>query len=250
MNNDTIAQADHPLLPLIELAQDGLEIIDETVRDYQCIVVKQARVNGKVGRKEYMRLKVRHGGQSEDHVVPFSVYTRFLKPRHIQGQEAIWIEGRFDDKIVAHPPGMMNFCRLYLDPDGSVAMSGNRYSIRNIGMKNLVVKMLEKGQAGLRDKNCQARIERGVQIGDQSCFLLEILHPFQKPGLEFHIGRVYISEDFGLPVAYEGFLWPQEPGGELPLLEKYYYVNVELNVGLTDQDFDPDNEDYDFPARN
>ena len=31
------------------------------------------------------------------------------------------------------------------------------------------------------------------------------------------------------------------------LLEEYTYVDVQLNVGLIDADFDPDNPRYDFP---
>ena len=35
--------------------------------------------------------------------------------------------------------------------------------------------------------------------------------------------------------------WPETPGGEPPLEEEYTYLDVELNVGLKDSDFDPDN---------
>lgn len=31
------------------------------------------------------------------------------------------------------------------------------------------------------------------------------------------------------------------------LEEEYTYMDVKLNVGLTDEDFDPDNKTYQFP---
>ncbi|MFM7739362.1 MAG: DUF1571 domain-containing protein, partial [Planctomycetota bacterium] len=30
--------------------------------------------------------------------------------------------------------------------------------------------------------------------------------------------------------------------------EEYTYIEVKLNVGLTDKDFDPANEEYEFPG--
>jgi hypothetical protein len=36
-------------------------------------------------------------------------------------------------------------------------------------------------------------------------------------------------------------------GGEPPLIESYSYSDIKLNAGLTDKDFDYENEEYDFP---
>ena len=51
------------------------------------------------------------------------------------------------------------------------------------------------------------------------------------------------------PVRYAAYGWPAVPGGEPQLLEEYTYFNITLNVGLTDEDFSPDNPNYNFPAR-
>ncbi len=37
-----------------------------------------------------------------------------------------------------------------------------------------------------------------------------------------------------------------QPGGQPQLLEEYTYLNVKLNVGLTDADFDDKNPEYNF----
>jgi outer membrane lipoprotein-sorting protein len=49
-----------------------------------------------------------------------------------------------------------------------------------------------------------------------------------------------------IPLRYAAYLWP-EKDGEPVLEEEYTYLNVQLNVGLTDADFDPENENYHFP---
>jgi hypothetical protein len=50
-----------------------------------------------------------------------------------------------------------------------------------------------------------------------------------------------------VPIRYAAWTWPEKAGEEPPLLEEYTYVDMKLNVGLTDKDFDPDNSAYNFP---
>ena len=38
-----------------------------------------------------------------------------------------------------------------------------------------------------------------------------------------------------------------DAGGEPWLIERYFYRELEINPGLQDIDFDPDNPDYDYP---
>jgi hypothetical protein len=51
-----------------------------------------------------------------------------------------------------------------------------------------------------------------------------------------------------LVLMFRSFGWPEKEGDEIPLLESYTYHDVEINVGLTDEDFDPDNPKYNFPT--
>ena len=250
INNEAIAAAEHPLLPLLDVAKSAYEQISKTVLDYQATVVSQVQVDGQLGEEKYMIIKIRHEREDGDRKIPFSVYTRFLKPVNTAGQEAIWVAGENDDKIIAHPAGLFNLIRVKLDPEGALAMKGNRYSIRHIGMKNLLKKMLEKGEEGLKNDGCQVRIERNVKVGDVTCTMLEIVYPEQMSDIDFHKARIFIDDQRGLPIAYEGYLWPEQLGKEPPLLEKYIYTNVKLNNGFTDFEFDPDNPQYNYPGGN
>jgi hypothetical protein len=49
-----------------------------------------------------------------------------------------------------------------------------------------------------------------------------------------------------VPVHYEAYDWPKQPGEPPVLLERYTYTDLKLNPGLTDADFDPKNPEYKF----
>jgi hypothetical protein len=68
----------------------------------------------------------------------------------------------------------------------------------------------------------------------------------RKPESGFMRARVFVDNEYRVPVFYAAYDWPKEEGGKPVLLELYAYRRVKLNVGLTDKDFDPTNPDYNF----
>jgi hypothetical protein len=249
ITQQTIDDADHPLEPLIQLAEATLEEIDRSVEDYTATMISQVFVDDKLQDEKYLACKIRNQRTGDDGTeVPFSVYTKFLKPANVAGQEAIWVFGRNDDKLIAHATGLMNLKRVHLDPDGRIAMSGNRYPIRDIGIRNLVVKMIDFAKKDLQYDECSVSIKRNVTVNERTCTVIEAVHPFERPHFEAHISRIYLDDERNIPIAFEGYLWPEKKGDEPPLLEKYYYTDVKINAGLTDEDFDPGNEAYNYPS--
>ncbi len=249
INQELIDNADHPLDPLLEMARASVSVVDEQVQDYTATIIKRVRWQGRLQEEQFVFCKIRHGRAATDseQAIPFSVYTRFLKPK--AGQEAIWVEGHNDNKLIGHgPPGLFNVLTLHLDIDSSLAMNGNRYSIKHIGMLNLIKEMLEKGERDRPYGDCEVRIARNIPVGKALCTRLEIVHPHQASHFEFHRAEIYIDDQRNLPIAYLGYLWPDEPGGIPKLLERYQYTDIKTNVGLTDRDFDPANEEYRFPG--
>ena len=74
-------------------------------------------------------------------------------------------------------------------------------------------------------------------------------HPQPRPYYDFYVARIFIDDEFNVPVRYAAYTWPATPGSEPgndELIEEYTYLKLELNVGLTDKDFDPANPDYKF----
>ena len=247
LSAEAIEAADHPLDPLMVLADNSMKIIDEKYQDYTVRIVSQVRTNV-LHDETIMFVKLRHEQTTEDgKEIPFSIFTRFLGPKSKVGQEAIWVDGQNDGNILGHATGLLNFKTVSLSPDSSFAMQGNRYPIYQLGFRNLIRKMKEFGENDRKYGECKVEIERDVLVDNRKCVLLTITHPEKREHFEYHIARIYIDEEFEIPIGYEGFLWPEKEGEEPPLLERYIYTQLELNGGLVDLDFDTANPKYDFP---
>lgn len=239
----------HPLEPALERAKEGLKLIEESVDDYTATMIKRERINGKLTEHEFVSAKVRNRKVDKDGkvVVPFAVYLKFLKPDSVAGREVIWVEGANDGKIVAHETGLLGFKRFYLPPQGFLAMMGQRYPITDIGIQNLIEELLERGGNDLKYGECEVKFYKGAKVDKYVCTLIEVIHPVPRDHFTFYRARIYIDDTLGVPVHYAAWTWPTEPGGEPVLEEEYTYRNLKLNVGLTEADFDPDNEAYDYP---
>lgn len=244
---EQIKSADHPLDPLMKLADRGLEIIDTKYPDYSAKILTQVRTGDTLHDENVMKLKVRHGREGGEEQIPFSIYTRFLGPKSKAGQEAIWVDGRDDGMILGHGTGFLNVKTVKLDPESRFAMSGNRYPIYEIGFRNLIMKMKEFGKNDRNYGECEVQIDRNVLVDERSCTLVTVTHPIKRDHFEYHIAKIYIDDEFEVITGYEGYLWPETVGGEPVLLEKYFYVDLELNSGLEDVDFDTANAAYDYP---
>lgn len=247
-----VNEADHPLDPLMTMADRALKQVDEKYFDYSSKMLTQVRTGNTLHDENLMFLKVRHSRDAEDgeaeSKIPFSIYTKFLKPQGKAGQEAIWVDGKDEGLILGHGTGFLNIKTVRLPPEGSFAMSGNRYPIYQIGFRNLIIKMKEFGENDRKYDECDVKIQRNVSVDDRSCTLLTITHPVKRDHFEYHIAKIYIDDEYEVPTGYEGFLWPEEEGGEPILLEKYFYVDLELNCGLKEIDFEISNPEYDYPA--
>ena len=246
----------HPMDPALALAHDGLRNIRENVRDYKCVMVKRERIGDTLHDYEYMFAKIRNEQVSNGQVVvPFSVYLYFLKPEDMKGREVVFVRGQNGGKMIAHERRDSfkgKFGSVWLRPEGSMAMQGNRYPITEIGLETLVVRLIEKGNLDKQNGapgECLVEFRKGAKINGRQCTMLEVKHPQPRPYYDFYIARIFIDDELNVPLRYASYTWPAQPGtepGNDELIEEYTYLKLELNVGLTDKDFDPTNLDYKF----
>lgn len=254
-NTTTPAQpsnkADHPLDKALEIAEGGLETIQRDVRDYECTLIKQERVGGVLGDQEFMKAKIRNRVVEDGKIIqPLSVYLKFLKPAAVQGREVLWVEGKNSNKLLAHEGGRLGNWTpaVWLKPDGPIAMRGNLYPITDIGIENLVVKLIEKGE---RDRarpaeECRVEFNTRAKINERPCTMVKVIHPEKRDYYDFHIAEIFIDNELNVPVRYQAFTWPATAAGKPQLLESYTYFNIKLNVGLDDSDFNERNKEYKF----
>ena len=238
----------HPLDAALDLARNGLAHSQATIKDYSATLVKRERINGKLSDYQYMFVKVRNRKTGNGRITtPFSVYLYFLKPNEIKGREVVYIEGRNNGKLCAHEGGMKGrlLPTVWLKPTGNFAMQGQLYPLTDIGLENLMRKLIERGSKERKFPDCEVTFHKNAKINGRPCTLLRVSHDMRRPEYEFSRAEIFIDDELNVPVRYAAYGWAA-PGKQPPVLEEYTYVNLKINIGLTDADFDPKNKKYGF----
>jgi hypothetical protein len=236
------APGQHPLEPALALAAKGLANVKANIQDYSCTVVKRERISGELKPHEYMFAKIRHQ--------PFSVYLYFLAPDSVKGQEVIYVDGRNDGNMLAHAGSGVRAMvgTVSLKPQSMLAMQGNRYPITELGVENLAKRLVEVAEHDKQFGECEVNFYPEAKVNGRVCTCVQVVHPVPRRNFRFHLARVYIDDELLIPIRYEAYDWPAEQGGQPVLMEEYTYMNVKVNNGFTDADFDPSNTAYKFGA--
>ncbi len=227
------------------MAVDGYRQLRDSVQDYTCVMVRRERVNGQLGNHEFIFAKVRqrkvHQGQV---VVPFAVYLKFLKPASVAGREVLYVEGKYDGEMLARRGGTrFAFVTTRLRPNSDLAMQGNRYPITEFGIENLLRRLIESARKEL-DFQCQVDYLPDARINGRAVDGVVVTHVGPARGTPYYQAKIFVDEEYQVPVHYESYDWPSRDGEEPRLTEQYTYTNLRLNVGLTELDFDESNPQY------
>jgi hypothetical protein len=227
----------HPLAPILQWC-DGALAQMEGLADYTCTFKKREFVDGKMQEQQAMYVKSR--------LRPLSVYLHFLAPRDVQGQEAIYVEGRNNGRILAHPVGIKQKLvgTVNLAPTEPQAMEGNRHPITDFGIRRLCERYREGLQKDLQFGECDVKVMDGVVVEGRPCVCIQITHPVPRQEFQFNVTRLFVDAEWNIPCRLEAYAWPSRPGEQPMLVEEYTYANLKLNVNLTDADFDVRNPQY------
>ena len=239
---------DADILHVLHFARAGYQRMTETIHDYTCVIYKREPLENPRDTAQYMQAKIRHERRAGDKiVVPFSVYLHFLKPKRVEGREVLYVRGQYHDDIIARRGGRRSpNMTLELDPKGPLAMEGNRYPITEIGMKNLTKKLIGVLEKELTSADCEVKSFRDAKLNNRPCIHFQVRHTTRRPEQRYYMARVLVDEELRIPVYFASYDWPKKEGGKPQLLEEYAYLNIKVNAGLTDRDFDVTNPKYHF----
>lgn len=234
-NEPVIARIDaapqsHPLVPALRLAHESQQAF-ASVDDYTAILVKKELVGGEMLEAQ-MDLKLRHD--------PFSVYLKFIVPA--EGRQVLYVPSRNDGNMLVRETGLAGLVgAISLDPSGDMAMAENRHPINQIGIRFLVEAVIEDWLLQTAIEDVSVNYYPEARIGGVECKAIEVTFPEEHNLVDYHKTRLYIEKAGGMPIRVENFGFPARAGGNAPLIEDYLYSNLEVNVGLSNSDFDADN---------
>jgi Protein of unknown function (DUF1571) len=226
---------EHPLAPAIKYAeQSHARAIG--LGTYEASFQKRELVANSV-INQHVRMKVRQQ--------PFSVYMYFEAPH--EGREVIYVDGRNNNNLLAHETGIASLIgTLELSPTGGQAMSENRYPITKAGIANLAKAVIEQWKKEQQYGETEVKYYKDAKVGKYSCKVIESTHPRPRRQFNFHMTRLWIDDESGLPVRVQQFGFPTSKNAKPPVIEDYIFSSIKSEVRLTDRDFDVNNPKYNF----
>lgn len=188
-----------------------------TITDYTCLLSLKELNGNEYKEQDSIILKFKK---------PASFYMKWK-----DGTEAIHVKGKNNNEIMVHLGGKLNLMNISLDPDGYVAMRGNRHAIYEAGIGHFL-ELIKKNYLLAKKNN-----ELNIKNIDKTVF--ESIFPANKG---YYAGRVVIQVDEThlLPLRTEVYDWNNQ------LLERYEFKALKINPGLTDWDFDTRNSSYEY----
>lgn len=248
---DQAAERSLTMADVLAMAEAALENMRSDLPDYSARFVKQEQdANGVLGEPTEIQLKVQTRFRDGADDAPRRAYLRFTKPSSLNGREVLWGEDLYDGKMAVHEVGMiLGLKTIWLDPNGLIAMQGQRYPVSEVGLVKLVEKLIERGLVDRDNPEIKVNQRTDQVLDEKPVDLIEVTRakPSGEPD-DFSRAEIIVDPERQLILSYRAFGWPESIGKEAPLLESYTYHDLQTNIGLTDADFDTKNPNYDFPA--
>jgi hypothetical protein len=244
------ASAEVPMSEVLQLAEESLQHLIANVDGYTTRMIKHEQDRNGVLQEPsemFMKIRTRHVGGEPGQGL--RAYLRFETPESAKGREVIWIEDQNDGQLLVREAGFLgSMMTAKLEPTNFLAMRGQRYPITELGLTNLVRKLIERGSRDVDNPDVRVIRTPGHEFDGKSLTLLQIQRsqPSDQPD-DFSLAEVVIDEEQKLIVSFRSFGWPESEGETPPLIESYEYHDLIINPKLTDLDFDPANPDYTFP---
>lgn len=204
---------------------------------YTATLELQEDLQGTLQPRENIEVKVRR--------TPFSVYMRWER----KDQEAIFVEGRNDNRMLVKPTKALAALRRIwrLDPESRMAKQSCRYPVTDSGLEKLVTRT-RLFYATRNDWADHVKCYYSADnVGNVDVTVFNV-HFSRTASPDFSRSRYFLDERRGLMIGLENYGWTSD-GGEGQLAERYVYHSINSKVDLKDEDFDHENPEYSFVAR-
>lgn len=210
--------------PSVETAIANAQAAYAKVDDYTCILKRRERVDGKLKEKGDVLFKYKK---------PSRYYMKWVD----DSIEAIYAQGKYDNRMVIHGGLLLKFISIAVDP--TMALKTNRHTLLEADIGHILEVMKSNYRMAKLNGDAQITFEKRAVLDGREIMVFGAVFP---PGKGYYGHRVTIDIDreLHLPIRITVLGWQEE------LLEMYHYSSLKLNVGLTEEEFDMNNSSYLF----
>jgi outer membrane lipoprotein-sorting protein len=212
---------------LIEEMQQAYAAVDH----YTATFLIQERVDAELGPTQHLALKFKK---------PFKIYLRWLTGKN-EGRQALYPAGADGNELWVRASTLLGAVTVSLDPHSPRARKGKRHAITDTGIGRLldiiadnVYRGLQHSELSIDNGGLRTTLDRPTQR-----FTLHFPDDPNK-GYYARTAIIDLDREHRLPIYAEIFDWNGQ------LVERYGYLELRINPGLSDEDFDPKNPEYGF----
>lgn len=190
------------------------------IEDYTSTIDKRELIKGELKEEKNAIFKFKK---------PASFYMKMTEGKS-KGAQIVFIKGKYDDKLQVRPGGLLKFAKMSLDPKGDMVMESARHPIWEADMGHIIRLIEENYQKAKAAKEENVSYQNEEILDGRKTMLFKAVFPKDKDYYG-HIISINIDSKLFLPVKITVYDWDKN------LLEMYYYRDIKINVGLSDQDF-------------
>ena len=201
------------------------------VNDYVTTIVIQERIEGELRPIETGILKFKK---------PFAVYIKWHAGPQA-GLQALYVRGQNGGKLLARKGGVLGLVTFRLEPTSKLALGDNRHPITEAGV-GYILDMLESNskRAAAAGQGRVRRLPELPEVQPRGPRYELLVEADANAGYYCHRCVVTFDLKTRLVAGVQVYDWNDQ------LIEDFRLFNVRLNVGLTENDFSPDNPQYNF----
>lgn len=194
------------------------------VNDYTCLLHRKDLVNGVLKEHTTVSFKFKK---------PSRFYMKWPKDKI----EAVYSEGKYDNKMVIHGGLLFKFISIAVKPEA--ALKYNRHTIKEADIGHILNIIETNYDKARTDANAKIIFESEEMLNNRNTWRFKAIFPV---GRDYygHVIFLNIDKKLYLPIKITVYGWNME------LLEEYYYEDLKVNVGLKEEDFDVNNDKYLF----
>lgn len=217
---ERLAKTDH-----VALLKQALAHYRDTVHDYRCKFSKQERISGRLRPRQEMEVKFLEE--------PFSVAMHWVK-NPPTGDRVLYVDGKNNGNMLIKLKGVLNFVArgkpVQRNPKSNDVMANTLKPVTDFGFRRAMESLLKVYELARSRNECEISFLGYFNVGGRKAMKLQRVLPASKdyPG---KTTTWYLEVDNLILLGLETTDWDDR------LVCSYFYENVQLNVGLGDEDF-------------